>query len=251
MKILLVNDDGYEAPGIRILFESLQDIAEVDLVAPFSQRSGFSMGLTVFKPLTVKEFELAPQKTGYAVSGTPVDCVKLGLSTLLKDPPDLVISGINLGANISTNIFYSGTVGAAMEAAMYGINALAISLDTHTNPDFMPTVEFTIKMVQALHKKPYGGIVFHGNVPALPFERIRGIRLAHQGTMKFKDGYTEISSEAEDRSYQFTGAGISQEASDPEHSDWKLLKQGYITVTLLGQNWTLPQLNDFKFIEQL
>src|SRR5690606_30813205 len=128
MLILLTNDDGILAPGIHALRQAFEPLAEVILVAPDRERSATGHGITMHKPLRVEQYTFG-RSQGYAVSGTPADCVKLALEQLLPKQPDLVISGINRGANLGTDILYSGTVSGALEAIINGIPAMAVSLD--------------------------------------------------------------------------------------------------------------------------
>jgi len=129
MTILLTNDDGYQAPGLRALARLLGSHYEVEVVAPDREQSGTGHGITVARPLRVHQVQLEGARRAWAVDGTPVDCVKLAVDAILEAPPQLVISGINRGANLGNDVFYSGTVAAALEGTMLGLNAMAVSLD--------------------------------------------------------------------------------------------------------------------------
>jgi len=134
VKILLVNDDGILAPGIKKLYEAIKGLGDITVVAPDGERSAVSHALTLDKPMPVRNVDTGIFQ-GTAVMGTPADCVKLALSEVMSEMPDLVLSGINLGCNTGLNVIYSGTVGGAAEAVFNGIPAIALSLDTYTDPN--------------------------------------------------------------------------------------------------------------------
>ena len=150
--ILVSNDDGINAPGIDALIMELQKIARVSVVAPSIERSAVGHAITLSDPLRVAEFQKEDRWEGYSVSGTPADCIKIAVCELLKDEPDLVISGINLGSNTGINVIYSGTVSAATEGTILGIPSFAISLTTYTNPNFLPAAKFAVKMVNKISR---------------------------------------------------------------------------------------------------
>ncbi len=167
-RILLTNDDGAFSPGIRILKKRLAALADTFICAPQAEQSGAGHSLTLFTPLRAKKLEENGRHFGYAIDGRPADCVKLALGALLKQKPDLVISGINPGGNFATNVFYSGTVSAAMEAYMLGIPALAVSIDSFQSPDFKFAAAFTLKMAQRLLKAGLPHCLLNVNLPNLP-----------------------------------------------------------------------------------
>lgn len=134
MRILICNDDGIFAPGIAALREALSDLAEIHVVAPETERSAVGHAITIYNPLKTKRIQKGGMFFGHAVDGTPADCVKLAISALLPEPPDLVVSGINLGPNAGISVIYSGTVSAATEGTILGIPSMAISLATFTDP---------------------------------------------------------------------------------------------------------------------
>ncbi|MDD4169764.1 MAG: 5'/3'-nucleotidase SurE, partial [Desulfotomaculaceae bacterium] len=166
MRILISNDDGINAEGINVLRKSLEDDAEIFVVAPDRERSATGHMITMHRPLRVKE-QVYPgtNSKGWAVDGTPSDCVKIGLEALLPEPPDLVISGINLGPNLGTDILYSGTVSAAIEGIINDIPAIAISLASYEYRDFTCAGEFIRKLVQGIGKELYGSLLININVP--------------------------------------------------------------------------------------
>lgn len=188
MRILLSNDDGVLAEGLHVLRRRLAAFGRVYVVAPDRERSASGHSITVHRPLRVQEVVLdGASGTVWAVNGTPADCVKLGLEVLLPEPPDLVISGINLGANLGTDVLYSGTVSAAMEGAIGGVPAMAVSLDS-TEPTFLPfAAELTSFLCRRLLERglrPH--TLLNVNIPNLPPEKIAGIEITSLGWRRYE-----------------------------------------------------------------
>ena len=136
MNILVTNDDGIHAPGLTALFQELRSLGQVTVVAPDSEQSAVGHAISLSQPLRVRQVSLDGDVPGWSVNGFPADCVKIAIAELLSDPPDLVVSGINLGPNVGINVLYSGTVSAATEASILGMRALAFSLNTYKKTDF-------------------------------------------------------------------------------------------------------------------
>lgn len=190
MKILVSNDDGIDSIGIYALVESLKEIAEVTVVAPLKEQSAVGHAITMQVPLRVIKFYKNGGFFGFAVDGTPADCVKMGVRNILEFNPDLVVSGINHGANTATNIIYSGTVSAAREAAIMDIPSIAVSVTSHHVRDF----SFAAKIAKLMALKVYHeglktGTMLNVNIPDLPESEIKGIRLTKQGKSKWDDVY--------------------------------------------------------------
>ena len=180
--ILVTNDDGIGAPGLYALVQALKPIAEVTIVAPSVERSAVGHAITLSDPLRVETYDRDETFHGYAVSGTPADCVKIAYWALLDRKPDVLVSGINLGANTGINILYSGTVSAATEGTFLGIPSFAISLTTYQNPDFRYAASFARRMSSILLEKGLPkGTFLNINVPACPADEIEGIALTRQG----------------------------------------------------------------------
>lgn len=181
MKILVTNDDGYQAPGIRALFNALKSDHEVTLAAPDREKSAVGHGITLHTPLKHQKVRLGHNDFGHAVAGTPADCVKLALFDICDQAPDLVISGINAGSNTGININYSGTVGAAREAAVNGIPAIAVSIQYGDIMDFDGVAAYTASILDkamALDLSP--GVFLNINAPALAIDRIAGTKVTSQ-----------------------------------------------------------------------
>ena len=178
--ILLSNDDGYLAPGLAVLAESLREIAELDVVAPDRDRSGASNSLTLTQPLRLRR----GQNGFHYVDGTPTDCVHLAITGLLEREPDMVIAGINLGANMGDDVIYSGTVAAAMEGRFLGLPAMAISLVGHQGQHFSTAAKVVREILTWLDRNPLpADTILNVNVPDIPFEQLKGFestRLGHR-----------------------------------------------------------------------
>lgn len=180
--ILLTNDDGIRALGLRALYEAIKEVDEVCVVAPETEMSAVGHAITLSDPLRVKEVMQDRGFFGYAVNGTPADCVKIALKAILRQKPDMVISGINQGANVGTNVIYSGTVSAATEGTILGIPSVAISLDSFVDTDFSAAAAFAGKLVS--HVKKHGlpkGTLLNVNVPSVPASQIQGVEIVPQG----------------------------------------------------------------------
>lgn len=190
MRILLTNDDGIYAKGIEALYETLICEHEVTVVAPETEQSAVGHSITFLNPLRVKSVQRNGRFFGYALDGTPADCVKIAIAELLKPPPEIVISGINKGANVGVDVIYSGTVSAATEAAVMGVPSIAVSIDSFRTSDFSAAQKFIPGLLAMVvkHGLPRG-VSLNVNVPAVPAEHIKGVRITHQGKMKYIESY--------------------------------------------------------------
>lgn len=170
MRFLLTNDDGIYAKGLSALYKELSKEADCLIVAPETEQSAVGHAITISRPLMVRRATKNNQFLGYAVCGTPADCVKLGIKELSDHPVDLVVSGINRGGNAGINVLYSGTVSAATEAAIMGFPSMAVSLDTHKEADFTFAAKFARKMTRMIlnHREQLLGSAINVNVPCLP-----------------------------------------------------------------------------------
>lgn len=238
MRLLLSNDDGVYAPGIRALAEGLASEYEVCVCAPDGERSAVSRSMTLFSPLRATKVQLAelPDIPAYAVSGTPVDCVRLGIGNLFEEP-DIVLSGINMGQNLGTDVLYSGTVGAAHEAALLGYQAIAVSLSSFAPKHFETAVYAARWGVDYVRKHPLPyGTVLNINAPDMPLEQILGIRPAKTGIVSYEYKYVERQDPA-GRPYYWPPRVRTSDA-DCCDSDECWLNEGYISVTPLGYDLT-------------
>ncbi len=228
--ILVSNDDGIDAPGLNTLVKSLKRIARVAVVAPSIQQSAVGHAITVRTPLRAYRFHRNGSLFGYAVDGTPADCVKLGINTLLKEKPALVISGINDGLNTAVNVMYSGTVSAATEGTILGIPAIAVSLEYTNRPNFEPAAKVAVTFAKFVLK--YGlpeDTILNVNVPAIPARRIKGIRYTRQGRSRWDDEFYQRK-DPKNKDYYWL-AGKMRIMDHGEDVDQLALKSGYISVT--------------------
>jgi 5'-nucleotidase len=239
MRILLCNDDGILAPGLAALYSSVADLGEVTVVAPDSAQSAAGHSITVAQPLTVQRIHVEGPVSfdGISVDGRPADCVRLAVFELLEEPPDLVLSGINFGANVGIHVFYSGTVAAAAEATMFGIPAVAFSASRETgNVDFPKAAGLCRVVLDRLVERGLaGGDLINVNIPALDAGRPKGVRVVRQSTVELRDVYTKTAADAGRETYEITDFEF---APGQEDTDVYCLSQGYITVTPLRVDMT-------------
>ena len=242
MKILVSNDDGYLATGINVLTDALSEIADVIVVAPDRNRSAASNSLTLNDPLRVSKVA----ENRYRVNGTPSDCVHLALTGFLEEEPDLVVSGINHGANLGDDVIYSGTVAAAMEGRFLGLPTIAVSLVGHKHFDTAARV--ATELVQRLEKDPLPKeFIFNVNVPDVPYEELTGIRVCRLG-FRHKSEPVVKDQDPHGRTIFWVGpAGDNQE--EGEGTDFHALEQGAASITPLKVDLTrheaLSQVEDW------
>jgi 5'-nucleotidase len=233
MIILISNDDGIHAEGIVALERSLAALAEIYTVAPEREQTSMSHALTLHRPLRVRQVDA----NRLAIDGTPTDCVKLALTGLLPVRPDLIVSGINRGPNLGDDIIYSGTVSAALEGALLGVPAIAVSLVTFERFDFKVAAEFTAALVQRVqnHGVP-SEMLLNVNVPALPREQIKGWRFTRQGKRHYSENIVERV-DPRGKKYYWIGGDDLGFAKD-EGTDCMAVHDGYISVTPLQVDMT-------------
>jgi 5'-nucleotidase len=230
MRFLLTNDDGIYAKGLASLYRELSRDAECIVVAPEVEQSAVGHAITIFRPIMVREARKNGTALGYAVAGTPADCVKLGIRELVEAPVDLVVSGINRGANVGTNVLYSGTVSAATEAVILGVPSLAISLDSHKEADFTFAARFARKMAAFILRNAWKDVAVNVNIPALPEAEIKGVVVVKQGRARLLENFEKRVDPRDNIYYWLAGETHLAEGEAPD-SDACALRQGYITVT--------------------
>ena len=243
MKILLTNDDGVQAPGLWALYDQFSKSHEVYVVAPDRERSAVGHGITLHSPLRVLKIAQNGCSNAYAVTGTPADCIKLSVIEILKDKPDLVISGINPGANVGVNINYSGTVAAAKEAALYGIKSMAVSIQAPVKDNFEPAAEFTFRLSHQVLKKglPFGTFL-NVNLPNRPFTEIQGVCISQQGIDFFAE-YVKKGTDPRNQAYYWHGCDPEVEYDDP-NIDSQAICNNYISITPIKCDMTDYQMMD-------
>ncbi len=244
MKILVSNDDGYLATGLNVLADALSDIADVVVVAPDRNRSAASNSLTLHDPLRVSKVS----ENRYRVNGTPSDCVHLALTGFLDEEPDLVVSGINHGANLGDDVIYSGTVAAAMEGRFLGLPTIAVSLVGHHLQHFDTAARVATELVQRLDEDPLPAeFILNVNVPNRPYEELTGIQVARLG-FRHKSEPVVKSEDAHGRTIFWVGpAGAGQDAGDG--TDFHAIDQGGVAITPLKVDLTrheaIPQVAEW------
>ena len=227
-KILITNDDGISSQGIKCLWKALVDHADLFIVAPATDQSGVGLGFTFRVPLQLEKVEWDQNTPAWKVTGTPVDCVKLGLSALLKEKPDLIVSGINHASNAGRTVLYSGTVGGAIEGVMRGIPGIAFSFEDLDTPDYEMAQKYIYPIVKHTLENPLPqGTLLNVNFPHTSRE-FKGITLARQGKSYWIDKLHERL-HPEGAPYFWLGGTWDDQEEHPE-SDVALLRQGYITV---------------------
>lgn len=235
--ILLTNDDGIFAPGLEVLAREIKKKYPVRIVAPESEQSAVGHALTLTQPLRVKEIMKNGRLFGFAVSGTPADCVKLALHELVSPFPTMLISGINLGPNVGVNVIYSGTVSAATEGAMMGLTAMAVSINSFRTERFKEAAQIASHLTDLLLKSPLPpGVSLNVNIPDLPLSRIKGIRLVRQGTFRFQERF-ERRTDPRENTYYWQ-AGILPPPEEAPDTDHALLSEGYVTLTPISFDLT-------------
>ncbi|WP_168409665.1 5'/3'-nucleotidase SurE [Erwinia amylovora] len=232
MRILLSNDDGIHAPGIQTLAKALREFAEVQLVAPDRNRSGASNSLTLETPLRTFHY---PNGDIAVQMGTPTDCVYLGVNTLMRPKPDIVVSGINAGPNLGDDVIYSGTVAAAMEGRHLGLPALAVSLNGYQHYDTAALV--TCSILKALLREPLRtGRILNINVPDLPLDQIKGIRVTRCGS---RHPSSQAIAQQDPRGNTLYWIGPPGEKLDAgPDTDFAAVDEGYVSVTALHVDLT-------------
>jgi 5'-nucleotidase len=224
--ILVTNDDGVYAPGIRALFDSVGTIGRAVIVAPERDKSAVSHSLTMNRPLRVRELE----KNVYTLDGTPTDCVTIGMNKVLDRRPDLIVSGINPGQNLGDDISYSGTVSAAIEGTMYRIPSLAFSLAGEAPFDFSVAADIAWKLASmALQFSLPENTLLNINVPACRSRDIKGIRFTRQGRRIYKNAIQETFDPWGRKHYWIGGGTVHW--SGGEDTDEEALREGFISVT--------------------
>ncbi len=237
--ILVTNDDGITAPGIRALVEVARELGEVIVVAPDSPQSGMGHAITLKDPLRLRNTEIFEGIKAYECSGTPVDCVKLANNIVFKDrKPDLCVSGINHGSNASLNILYSGTMSAAMEASMEGINSIGFSLlDYSYDADFKPAQPFIRQIMEHVLKHGMQNTkLLNVNIPALPQTELKGIRVCRQAEARWKEDFVEAEDPRGQKYYWLTGVFVNEDHG--EDTDIWALENGYLSVVPSGHDLT-------------
>jgi 5'-nucleotidase len=231
--ILLTNDDGVFAPGLRALRKELSRLGKVTVVAPMQEQSGVGHSISILDPLVVKQVDEEDGSIlGHAIEGSPADCVKLAVLELMDRPPDLIISGINSGANAGINVLYSGTVAAAIEGAFFKITSIAVSLELAEHFDYPHAAKHAVKVIETiLAKKPAAGSLFNVNIPSHSRGEPKGVSVVPMAIGRHGETF-ERRRDPRGRTYFWLTYAPPYALEGPE-TDVSRLSEGYITVTPL------------------
>tara|TARA_B100000287_G_scaffold132784_1_gene124865 strand:+ start:201 stop:953 length:753 start_codon:yes stop_codon:yes gene_type:complete len=230
LKILVTNDDGIYSSGIFALWDVAKEFGDVNVIAPINEKSAVSHGITISKPISVKKIEREDGFKGLAVSGTPADCVKIGIKSLLSFSPDLILSGINIGSNLGNNIIYSGTVAAAIEGATLNIPSIAISIDSFKPRNFSTSKIVVRKIINFIKNNNMpSGTILNINVPDCEPNDLKGYKITVQGNQYFNDNFEKRTDPRGRDYYWMTGQIID---NDKElRYDGFAVSNGYASIT--------------------
>ncbi|MHB8172136.1 MAG: 5'/3'-nucleotidase SurE [Thermincolia bacterium] len=245
MRILITNDDGIYANGIQALRKAFAKLGEVTVVAPDREKSATGHCITVHHPIRVEEFCFIDQPCqAWAIDGTPSDCVKIAVQNLLDQPPDLIVSGVNRGPNLGTDVLYSGTVSAAIEGAIEGFPSLAVSLTSFNHPDYTYAAEFATQVGRLMVEDGLpAGTLLNVNVPALPREEIQGISISRLGNRRYKNIFHKRTDPRGKIYYWLAGEAYDLDDDDPL-TDIAAIKRKEISITPIHFDLTNYQIMD-------
>ncbi|RCS42157.1 5'/3'-nucleotidase SurE [Bremerella cremea] len=240
MKILLANDDGIYAPGLAAMEKALRSLGDVTVIAPATEQSGVGHSITFLSPLVCKEVFDGDRRRGYAVEGSPADCVKLGVVELMPERPDLIVSGINGGLNAGINVLYSGTVGAAIEGAFFGINSIAVSLEWNEHAQFERAAEMACQVIQQILKhKSNSPRLYNLNIPTTATKLPSGeaeLKIVPMGVARYGEHFIKRK-DPRNRDY-YWATGDPRPEHGEEETDLSALEKGYLTLTPLHFDMT-------------
>ncbi len=246
--ILICNDDGIGAPGIAALASAMDGLGELYVVAPIDEQSAVGHAITVRSPVraTGYPFEVpSGDITAYAVTGTPADCIKLAVNQLLPRRPDLVVSGINRGPNTAVNVIYSGTVSAATEASILGIDAIAFSLCAWQSNDFETAGRYARQIAEHVFERGLPpGILLNVNIPDLPYDEIRGIASTRQARSRWEESFAERKDPFDQPYYWLAGKFVNLDQG--EETDIGAIDDGFISITPIHYDLTA-----YEFLKQM
>lgn len=242
--ILITNDDGIHAPGIRHLWDSLNQFADLTVIAPATEQSAVGLSITIRDPLRLHQLKWPDETAVWSVTGTPADCIKLGLNVIMDTPPDLVVSGINRGSNAGRNVLYSGTIAAVVEGLMHDIPGIAFSCFEHDNPNYLLATQYVPDVVRYVltHTLPKGTLL---NVNFPRGAKINGFKMAKQGKEFWKENPDMRLHPAENHSYYWLGAKLAI-FDEEEDCDISWLRRGYMTAVPIH----FDDLTDHQHLDQ-
>lgn len=230
-RILISNDDGIDAKGLKHLIEIAQEFGHVTVVAPEKGMSGMSHSITMSDPIYLRRIEYSDNIEIYACAGTPTDCIKIAIDTLMPEQPTLVLSGINHGANSNISVIYSGTMAAAIEGSTYSIPSIGFSLTSHDlDADFTAARHYVREVIiKLLSTKNNENICLNVNIPTIPLEKIKGIKVCRQSKGYWREDFTQQFCPRGKEYYWLKGYFINQEPDATDNDEWAL-KNNYVSV---------------------
>ena len=230
MRFLLTNDDGIYAQGLSSIKQALEEIGEVVVIAPVTEQSAVGHTITLADPLKVIPIHRSGGFYGYGITGSPADCVKLGISCIMDPPPDLVVSGINKGANVGINVLYSGTVSAATEALILGHTGIALSVDEYQHPDYRAASVFGARLASRLASRQAPvPLALNVNCPSCPIHEVTGVKITRQGESRIVDKF--VKRESPRGTIYYWQAGMTQIVDDGDDTDAVCLRKKMISIT--------------------
>lgn len=243
--ILLTNDDGLYAEGLNTLTEVMQEFGKVVVISTIESRSGMSQALTVKMPIRVKLLKETDTKRLYACSGTPTDGVKIAVNQLLERPPDWVVSGINHGANASVSVIYSGTMAAAIEGCLYGIDSVGFSLNNYSaEADFGPARKYVRDIMNILiNKRLPVGVCLNVNIPSCPSDEIKGVKVCRQAKGNWREEFEKRKDPMGKTYYWLTGIFENHEPDSMDTDEWAL-SNNYVSVVPVSIDMTAHRFID-------
>ncbi|MCD6569113.1 MAG: 5'/3'-nucleotidase SurE [Deltaproteobacteria bacterium] len=232
MRFLVTNDDGIYAQGLAAIKQELERLGDVLVIAPVTEQSAVGHTITISDPLKVIPIHRSGEFYGYGITGSPADCVKLGISCIMDPPPDVVVSGINKGENVGINVLYSGTVSAATEALILGFTGIALSVDNYINPDYSAASLFGSRLAYTLasRDKPLP-FALNVNCPSAPIDKIRGVKITKQGNSRLKDKFVKRVDPRGNTYFWQGGRTVMMDEAEDEDIDAVCLKNGMISIT--------------------
>ncbi len=241
MRFLFTNDDGVNADGLRALIDKVREVPHLSafVVAPDRERSATGHAISIHHPIELRELPSDDERIKiYAASGTPADCVKLAIQGLMDDPPDFIVSGINRGPNLGTDVFYSGTVSAAMEGALLGVKSMAVSVTAFENLDYRVAADFAVEQAMLAGADPGWPSLVNVNVPALSGDSVAGVAITRLGVQTYRDAFTRRTDPKGRAWFWLSGTLVDQE--ELNDTDACAIRRNLISVTPLLTDLTDP-----------
>lgn len=252
MRILICNDDGIHAPGIAVLHNAVKEFGELHVIAPDVERSAAGHAITLADPIKSMPVDKNGEFFGFGIGGTPADCIKLAVCAMMKDtPPDLVLSGINLGSNTGISVIYSGTVSAATEGVVLGLPGIAFSLCTYTDPQWEMAGRIVNELTKKIIENPMPpNVLLNVNIPNVPYDQLKGIKITRMGRSRFIEKFHKRL-DPRGRTYYWLD-GALEVHDDGDDVDIHAVHDGYVSITPIHLDLTAyDHLKTFQSLEKV